>query len=116
MVALGAVMASVSLAAFLLWWRSRALPTHPLLLRALVLAAPRGFLALEAGGHVTEWGRQPFAVRGVLRTAQAVTPSASVQAALWAFAALYLFLAVATGILLWRQIVRAAPARSREGE
>ena len=115
MVGLGSAMAALSLAALLLLWRRRALPTHPLLLRALVLAAPFGFLALEAGWLVTEWGRQPFAIRGVMRTAQAVTTAASVQAAFWTFAALYLFLAVATGFLLWRQILRAPPARQREG-
>ena len=40
----------------------------------LVLAAPLGFVAIEAGWVVTEVGRQPWVVQDVLRTADAVTP------------------------------------------
>ena len=35
---------------------------------------PLGFIAIEAGWLVTEWGRQPWIVHGVMRTAEAVTP------------------------------------------
>jgi cytochrome d ubiquinol oxidase subunit I len=44
------------------------------LLRALVLVAPFGFIATEAGWIVTEVGRQPWVVQGLMRTASAVTP------------------------------------------
>ena len=37
-------------------------------------SAPLGFIAIEAGWTVTEVGRQPWVVYGVLRTADAVTP------------------------------------------
>ncbi len=33
-----------------------------------------GFIAIEAGWTVTEVGRQPWIIYGVLRTADAVTP------------------------------------------
>jgi cytochrome d ubiquinol oxidase subunit I len=39
-----------------------------------VLASPLGLLAIEAGWTVTEVGRQPWIIQGVLRTAEAVTP------------------------------------------
>ena len=42
--------------------------------RALVLAAPSGFIAVLAGWVTAEVGRQPYVVYGVLRTADAVSP------------------------------------------
>jgi len=42
--------------------------------RALVLAAPSGFIAVICGWIVAEVGRQPWVVYGVLRTADAVSP------------------------------------------
>jgi cytochrome d ubiquinol oxidase subunit I len=40
----------------------------------LVWASPLGFLAVLSGWFVTEVGRQPWTVYGVLRTADAVSP------------------------------------------
>ena len=42
--------------------------------RALVLAAPSGFIAVIAGWIAAEVGRQPWVVYGVMRTADAVSP------------------------------------------
>ncbi len=58
-------------------WRrtaDRAGTFRPWLLRALVLATPLGFIAIEAGWTVTEVGRQPWIIQGVMRTEEAVTP------------------------------------------
>jgi cytochrome d ubiquinol oxidase subunit I len=44
--------------------------------RALVLAAPSGFVAVLAGWITAEVGRQPYVVYGVLRTADAASPVA----------------------------------------
>jgi cytochrome d ubiquinol oxidase subunit I len=116
MVGLGTALAGLAALAALLAWRRRALPDAPWFLGALVAAAPAGFLALEAGWLVTEWGRQPFTIWGVMRTADAVTPVASLSVPLFAFVALYVFLAAMVGLLLWRQILHAAPAaRAAEG-
>ena len=46
--------------------------SRPFLL-ACVLAGPASVLAMEAGWVVTEVGRQPWIVQGVLRTEDAVT-------------------------------------------
>ena len=40
----------------------------------VALAAPLGFIAVEAGWTVTEVGRQPWIIYGVLRTRDALTP------------------------------------------
>jgi cytochrome d ubiquinol oxidase subunit I len=109
MVGLGTALAALALVALGLAWRARAVPGHPLFLLAVTAAGPCGFLALEAGWLVTEWGRQPFTIWGVMRTADAVTPVPHLAVAFWTFAALYLFLGAMVALLLWRQILRAPP-------
>lgn len=72
------------------------------LLRALVVCGPLGFIALEAGWMVTELGRQPWTIYGLMRTSAAVTPVSDVTSSLLIFTALYLGLAVALVVLLLR--------------
>jgi cytochrome d ubiquinol oxidase subunit I len=94
----GAAMAMLGAALWYWWirWRTRgrdaALPRW--LLLALVLCGPLGFLALEAGWVVTEVGRQPWVIYGVLRTANAATPVRGVWASLAMFFTVYAGLAV----------------------
>ena len=107
MVGLGTLLALVSLAGAMLAWRARGVPTGRRYLAAVVAAGPLGFLALEAGWLVTEWGRQPFTIRDVMRTAQAVTPVSNLAVPFAGFMLLYVFLAVMVGLLLWRQIAHA---------
>ncbi|MBI4213546.1 MAG: cytochrome ubiquinol oxidase subunit I [Chloroflexi bacterium] len=72
------------------------------LLRALIISGPLGFIALEAGWIVTEVGRQPWVVYGVMRTRDAVTPVTAVGASLAGFAVLYGALAITLVWLLSR--------------
>jgi cytochrome bd ubiquinol oxidase subunit I len=102
MVGLGTLIAAISAVGLVLALRRRPWPRA--YLRALVLAAPAGFVALEAGWLVTEWGRQPFTVRDVLTTAASVTPVGTLGAPLVLFAAVYLLLGLVTAALLRRQI------------
>ena len=62
-------------------WRHDALPR--IMLKALVAMTFSGWLATLAGWYVTEMGRQPYLVYGVLTTAEAVTsiPAANVAEA-----------------------------------
>ncbi len=113
MVALGTIMALVSVWALWRWWRGRsvdALADDRHLLRALALATPMGFLAIEAGWTVTEVGRQPWIVYGVLRTADAVTPMPGLVVPFLVFTLLYMLLGIVVVYLLRQQIVRA-PSR-----
>ena len=71
-----------------------------------------GFIAVEAGWTVTEVGRQPWIIYGVLRTADAVTPMPGLIVPFLLFTLLYCFLGVIVGWLLYRQILRSP--RSRE--
>jgi cytochrome d ubiquinol oxidase subunit I len=114
MVALGSYMALVSL--WVLWcrWRKREFADQRLLLGAIVLASPMGFVATEAGWVVTEVGRQPWIVQGVLRTADAVTPMPGLIVPFLLFSALYLFLGVIVAYLLRRQIATSPIEARRE--
>jgi cytochrome d ubiquinol oxidase subunit I len=107
MVALGTAMAAVALWAGVLALRRRDLCADVWLLRALAAAAPMGFIAIEAGWTVTEVGRQPWIVYGVLRTADAVTPMPGLIVPFLGFTLLYCFLGVVVAWLLYRQIIRS---------
>ncbi|HEX7623848.1 MAG TPA: cytochrome ubiquinol oxidase subunit I [Anaeromyxobacteraceae bacterium] len=110
MAGLGMLLALVSLAGAVLAWRARGVPTARRYLTVVVATGPLGFLALEAGWLVTEWGRQPFTIRDVMRTAQAVTPVSNLTVPFAGFMLLYLFLGFMVGLLLWRQIALAGDA------
>jgi cytochrome d ubiquinol oxidase subunit I len=84
-------------------WRNRRQPltgTFPglWLLRALVVASPLGFVAIEAGWVVTEVGRQPWIIYQIMRTSEAVTPVPGQFVALGGFTLVYIILA---GTLVW---------------
>ena len=73
-------------------------------LRVLVLAAPLGFIAIETGWVVTEVGRQPWIIFGVMRTSEAVTPMPGLIVPFITFTLLYILLAIVTVWLLLRQV------------
>ena len=107
MVLLGTYMAAVSLWAAWFALRKRDLSTHRRLLWSLVIAAPCGFIATEAGWMVTELGRQPWTIYGILKTADAVTPMPGLIVPFTAITLLYATLGAIVGWLLYRQIVRS---------
>jgi cytochrome bd ubiquinol oxidase subunit I len=116
MVGSGMALLAVGLWAALLAWRKRGLPDNLWLLRALVAVGPLGFIAIEAGWIVTEVGRQPWVIYGLVRTADAVTPMPGLVVPFITFTLLYIFLAVIVVVLLWRQVVNSPRnADSRRG-
>jgi cytochrome d ubiquinol oxidase subunit I len=104
MVGCGAVLALTALAGAVLAWRRRGLPDPRWYLRLLVACAPLGLLAVEAGWTVTEVGRQPWIVRGVMRTSEALTPMPGLVVPFATFTLLYLVLGVVVAALLKRQV------------
>jgi cytochrome bd ubiquinol oxidase subunit I len=111
MVGLGTTMALVALWAGLVGIRRKQLSIQPsdrALLVALAVIAPFGFLATEAGWFVTEVGRQPWIVFGVLRTRDAVTPMPGLVVPFGLITLLYCGLGAAVLWLLWRQVVRTS--------
>ena len=107
MVGLGLFMALTALAALVALVRRRDIGQMRWLLRAIICAAPMGFIATEAGWMVTEVGRQPWVIQGVLRTADAVTPMPGLIVPFLGFTLLYILLAIAVAWLLRRQVLMA---------
>ncbi len=108
MVAGGAALIALGLLYLTLrLWRPRWLD-HRRFLWAVALGTPLGFIALEAGWVVTEVGRQPWIIQGVMRTRDAVTPMPGLVFTCALFVTLYAFLAFVAAWLLARQI-RALP-------
>ncbi|MDQ2936135.1 MAG: cytochrome ubiquinol oxidase subunit I [Acidobacteriota bacterium] len=107
-------MAMMGIAAWAAWryWRARRKKSEKSetwldskwFLRAVILAAPLGFIAIEAGWVVTEVGRQPWIIYGLMRTAEAVTPVPGLVVPFITFTLLYIFLAAITVWLLLRQV------------
>jgi len=104
MVAIGSGLALLGL---LYFWGLRRRTFPRWLLWAVVAAAPLGMVAIEAGWVVTEVGRQPWIIYGIVRTKDAVTPVPGMVYHFYLFVALYLALAAATVWLLRRQILAA---------
>jgi cytochrome d ubiquinol oxidase subunit I len=109
MVACGMAMMGIALLAAWQYWRGWRKKSETWLdskwfLRSLVLAAPLGFIAIETGWVVTEVGRQPWIIYGVMRTADAVTPMSGLVVPFVTFTLLYIFLAAITVWLLLRQV------------
>jgi cytochrome d ubiquinol oxidase subunit I len=73
MLGIGFLMIGVALFAAFLWWR-RSLFDQRWFLHILAHSWWTGFVAVIAGWIVTETGRQPWIVQGIMRTADASSP------------------------------------------
>ena len=109
MVGTGSAMLAVAAWVAWVWWRTRRLPDNRWLLRALVCCSPFGFIAVETGWFVTELGRQPWIIYGIMRTKDAVTPMTGLVVPFTTFTIVYLLLAVIVIFLLRRQFLETQP-------
>ncbi len=103
MVSIGMFLAVLASWGVWLWWRGRTFESRPFL-RLLVVATPLGFVAIEAGWVVTELGRQPWIVQGIMRTSDAVTPMPGIAFPFAAVTLVYAGLAVFVTLLIRRQV------------
>lgn len=108
MVGLGFLMAAVGLTSLVLR-RGGRLYRAEWLQRIVVAMAPAGFVALLSGWVVTEVGRQPYTVYGLLRTTDSASPIAlpGVAVSLAAFAVVYLIVYGSGFAFLFRMMTRA---------
>ncbi|MHC8410711.1 cytochrome ubiquinol oxidase subunit I [Pseudomonas sp. Hz4] len=99
MVGLGLLMLGQGIATLVLRWRRR-LYAARWMLRWSVLMAPAGLIAMLSGWVVTEVGRQPFTVYGLLRTADSLSSVSRQQVvgSTWVILAFYLLI---FGVGLW---------------
>jgi len=106
MVGLGLLMVLVAVLHVILRLRGTLFENRAFM-RFLIAMTPSGFVALEMGWITTEAGRQPWVVQGLMRTADAVTPSLTGPAAattLAAFVAAYAIIYLAGSYYLVRML------------
>jgi cytochrome d ubiquinol oxidase subunit I len=104
MVGLGMIMMALGILYLLATLKVRQWLTQTWFLKLFIFGTPLGFIALEAGWTVTEVGRQPWIIQGVMRTADAVTPMPGIQYSFYVFSFIYFTLSLAVIFLLQRQI------------
>lgn len=113
MVGLGLLMLAQGIASLVLRARGRLYQARWLQRTSLALA-PAGFLAMLGGWVVTEVGRQPFTVHGLLRTADSLSPVAG-QTVMATTAGLLGFYVLVFGAGLWLLLRLAGrPPRAAE--
>jgi cytochrome d ubiquinol oxidase subunit I len=85
MVGLGSLMITTGVMGLVLYFRKRLFDSRWFQYWCMALT-PAGFIAVLAGWFVTEIGRQPYIVYGVLRTGEAASPVLGIPIALSLFA------------------------------
>lgn len=115
MVGLGLMMLAQGIASLVLRFRKRLYIARGWLW-SCVLMAPTGFVAMLSGWIVTEVGRQPFTVYGLLRTADSVSRVSREQVVTSTWGILLFYLLV-FGIGLWvlMRLLREPPRRGEPG-
>jgi cytochrome bd ubiquinol oxidase subunit I len=109
MVGLGLLMIGLGAWGGWLLWRRRVFDS-PWFLRFCVAMGPSGFIAVLAGWMVTEVGRQPWVVYGVLKTRDAVSPviASQVATSLLAYVTVYAIVFTAGALFILR-LMREGP-------
>ena len=119
MVGMGMLMLAVAWAGSWYLYRKNALP--PWLTKVFMGMSFSGWIATLAGWYVTEVGRQPYLISGVMRTEEAVTglPPANIALTLTLYAVIYVVLMIAymsTLTLMCRKSVEIEEISSEERE
>lgn len=117
MVGLGLVMLAIVICGWVAYRRGR-LYESTAFLKFARMGIPLGFVAVLAGWTVTEVGRQPWTVYGLMRTADSVTPSLLASDVALSFAAYIVAYLVmySAGFLLLRRMVLVGPEQATEEE
>jgi cytochrome d ubiquinol oxidase subunit I len=85
-----------------IWWKH--LLSRKWWLLFIACLTPLGFIAVEAGWTVTEVGRQPWIIYGVMKTKDAVSSMPGLQYSFYIISAVYLLLTLIIIWLMRRQI------------
>lgn len=105
MVLSGMAMALVGFLYLLFRWKWPHLLSGRWWLWLVAAMTPLGFLAVEAGWTVTEVGRQPWIIYGIMKTKDAVTGMPGLQFTFYLFTGVYLLLTAVLIWLMYRQII-----------
>jgi cytochrome bd ubiquinol oxidase subunit I len=104
MIAIGVLLMLIGVIFLFGQWKRPLLVQSTWFLKLLAVATPLGFLAVEAGWVVTEVGRQPWVIYGIMKTADAVTPMPGITYSFYVTTGIYLVLAILVFWLMGRQI------------
>jgi cytochrome d ubiquinol oxidase subunit I len=112
MLAVGGFMIAAALYGAWLWWRGRLFTTR-WYLRLMAMTWWTGFVGVIAGWVVTESGRQPWIVYGIMRTADATSPvlGATIATTLALFVLVY-GVVFAMGIYYINRLIAKGPEGS----
>ena len=98
------------------WWRRRDIPQTRWFLRAVAVSGLATIVAMECGWIVTEVGRQPWIVNGVMRTEDAVTQASGIWVTFVVVLGLYAVLGTALILTLRAMAARWRAADAGAGE
>ncbi len=116
MVGLGVAMIFTGLMALVLFFRKQLFDNKYFLFWCMAMT-PSGFIAVLAGWFVTEVGRQPYTVFGVLKTSQSISPVIAEQVALTLLMFVVVYTAIfGAGIYYIAQLIRKGPDSVGDGE
>jgi len=104
MVAIGTFLALLGVIFLIATFKKKHWQEKKWWLRLLIVATPLGFIAVEAGWMVTEVGRQPWIIYGIMKTKDSLTPMPGIQYTFYTITAVYLLLSFIVVWLLSRQI------------
>lgn len=102
MVVIGTLLIIVAAIYVLGKWRGWKFISSKGFKRLVVAGGPLSLIAVEAGWWFAEVGRQPWILRGYMKTAEGATTSGQVDTMLILFAGLYIVLAVGSIVVLIR--------------
>jgi cytochrome d ubiquinol oxidase subunit I len=105
MIFCGMILAALAVLYLLFTWRWKHLLDRRWFLWVITLAMPLGFIAVEAGWTVTEVGRQPWIIYGIMKTEDAVSSMPGLDVTFYIFTGLYLMLSFILVWLMRRQIM-----------
>jgi cytochrome bd ubiquinol oxidase subunit I len=103
MVGIGSILAIVGIMYLFLLWRKKDI-YKKWFLKVLFLCTPLGFIAVEAGWTVTEVGRQPWIIYGIMKTKDSLTSMPGLTVTFVIFIIIYLLLSFIVTWLMSRQI------------
>ncbi|HLR26705.1 MAG TPA: cytochrome ubiquinol oxidase subunit I [Fodinibius sp.] len=105
MVGAGLLMMGVGGLYFYFLWRKKETIRKRWFLWLVGACMPLGFIAVEAGWTVTEVGRQPWIIYGIMKTKDALSPMPGLQYSFYMITGLYLLLSAIVVWLMYRQII-----------
>ena len=118
MVGIAMLMVAIGLVSAVQFYRKKLFTTRWLQLWWMAMM-PSGFIALLSGWYVTEIGRQPWVVYGVLRTRDMVTPSLQTPQVAWSllsFVVIYTFVFGAGSYYILQLIGRGIAVKNDKNE